>query len=147
MFNEEIIVTILFLQIGLFWLLSGICLSRIIDHAPSMMIGKVWAWIPLLQIRVYAAAGHVSTWSIFWRAMLAAMVVEIIGMALIAVTVNVFVFVLSAILTNVAATYFVYYPMAKRAGFDNARTLSLLAGVPLIGPFVLVHIAWKGDWS
>ena len=147
MFSEDTIIAITLLQFGLLWIIAGVCFTRILDKSYSVTMNKIWAWIPIAQLWVIARVGRVSVWSIIWKAFLTAFVLGTGTTLLAFATGSLFIYITGQVLGNIAMTYFIYAPVIKRGGFSNATQLALLLGVPLAGPFVLVHIAWKGEWS
>ena len=124
MFSEDTIFAITLLQFGLLWIIAGVCFTRILDKSYSVTMNKIWAWIPIAQLWVIARVGRVSVWSIIWKAFLAGLVVGIGTTLLAFATESLFIYVVGQILTNVAMTYFAYFPVAERGGFSNATQLA-----------------------
>lgn len=147
MFNDDTSTLLSLVQLGLIWLLLGICLTKILNESRRLDINPVLAWVPFANIWVIAQIGRTTFWSILWKAILMGFIASVVFGVIAASLRSYSLLFVGQIIAGMVGTYFLWKPAAEQGRFPNAGTLAALAGLPVINVFVMIHIAWKGDWT
>ena len=138
---------IILVQFVLVWILFGLCFTNILNESSNVTMNKIWAWIPLAQLWVIARISQVNSVVLFLQVFLSSLIIGM-GSAMLAFEVrSVVIYIVGKLLSVLVSSYFMVIPLTRRSGLAHPELMALLMGVPVIGPFVLVHIARKGSWS
>lgn len=147
MLSEDANVLITILYLGLSWLLSAICLSKILVESPKIKVNILLALIPIAQIWAIAAIGKMSGWILFVLIVFVGVVSSLISASMIQSTPSILTVGLGEIGASMATSYVTWIWVTMKGRFRFAHLLALLIGIPIVGPFLLIHVAWKGQWS
>jgi len=144
--KETIFIFLMISTVVIGWILSAICLTKILGEKNYGGWQILFAWIPFLSLIPVGKIIGMGFWRLFGVLFLIGFILGLVNQFLIFSIENEAVYLILTSIIYAWPGFYLWSKIARNGQHPNYNLLGLLAGLPIISVFTIPYITWGGNW-